>query len=221
MFYDLEYILMIVVTLIIGGAATAYVNSNLKKYSNVPISNGLTGAQAAQQMLRYYGITGVPVQVGAEGQDFFDPKTNSVTLSQSVYYGSSITATATACHEVGHAYQFAEGYMPMKVRSAIVPVVSLASNVWMLFFLAGIVLQILQLVDLAIIMYALVVLFGIVTLPVEFNASHRAMTYMGAIALPAEEQKGAFAVLRSCALTYVASALISAIQLLYLLGRRD
>ena len=215
MFFGLsyEYLLLIVVTLAIGGLATWYVNSQLKKYTRVPISNGLTGAEAARRMLAYYGVTNVAVHRGGPGQDFFDPRTNSVTLSPDAFDGRSITATATACHEVGHACQYAENYAPMKIRGAIVPVVNLASNAW-IFLLSN------QLTTLAIVMYAVVVLFQLVTLPVEFNASRRAMTYMDTIALPQSEQGGAFSVLRACALTYVAAALTSILQLLWLLGQR-
>lgn len=217
-----SYWLLIIVTLAIGGAATWYVNSQLKKYARVPISTGLTGADVARGMLSYYGISGVEVRRGAPGQDFFDPRTNSVTLGPDSYDGRSITATATACHEVGHAYQYAQGYAPMKVRGALVPVVNLASNAWMLLLLMGIILNIAGLTTLAIVMYAAVVLFQLVTLPVEFDASKRAMVYMGSIALPQAEQAGSFNVLRACALTYVAAALTSILQLLWLLiQRRD
>lgn len=213
------YLLLIVVTLAIGGFATWYVNSQLKKYSRVPISTGLTGAEAARRMLSYYGITGVEVHRGGPGQDFFDPRTNSVTLSPDAYEGRSITATATACHEVGHAYQYAQGYAPMKIRGALVPVVNLASNAWIFLLLMGVVLQITGLTTLAIIMYAAVVLFQLVTLPVEFDASRRAMVYMNSTALLQAEQAGSFSVLRACALTYVAAALTSVLQLLWLLGQ--
>lgn len=214
-----SYLLLIVVTLAIGGLATWYVNSQLRKYTRVPISNGLTGAEAARRMLSYYGVTNVAVNRGGAGQDFFDPRTNSVTLSPDAFDGRSITATATACHEVGHACQYAENYAPMKVRGALVPVVNLASNAWIFLLMIGIVMQISGLTTLAIIMYAAVVLFQVVTLPVEFNASRRAMTYMDTIALPQSEQGGAFSVLRACALTYVAAALTSVLQLLWLLGQ--
>lgn len=217
--FDYSYLLLIVVTLIIGGFATWYVNSQLKKYTHVPISNGYTGAEAARRMLSYYGVSGVEVRRGGAGQDFFDPRTNSVTLSPDAYDGRSITATATACHEVGHACQHAENYVPMKIRGAIVPAVNLASNAWIFLLMMGIFLQIAQLTTLAIIMYAAVVVFQLVTLPVEFNASRRAMTYMDTIALPQSEQTGAFNVLRACALTYVAAALTSILQLLWLLGQ--
>lgn len=216
---DYSYLALIVVTLAIGLGAQAYVNSKLTKYSNVRVANGLTGAQAARQMLAYYGIQGVEVHQGGHGQDFFDPRTNSVTLSPEAYSGSSVTATATACHEVGHACQYAADYTPMKVRTSIVPAVNLASNAWIFILLIGIFLHMAGLVWAAIIMYAVVVLFQLVTLPVEFNASRRAMAYMGSIGLPAGEQKGAFDVLRACAFTYLAAALTSILQLLWLLGQ--
>lgn len=217
-----SYLLIIGLTLVIGIASQGYVTSQLNKYQRVGTAGGYTGAQCAQQMLSYYGISGVTVHRGGEGQDFFDPRTNSVTLSPSAYDGRSITATATACHEVGHACQYAFGYTPMKVRGAIVPVVNLASNAWVFVLILGIIMNMIQLYNIAIIMYAAVVLFQVVTLPVEFNASRRAMAYMGEIGLSAPERKGAWNVLRACAFTYVAAALSSILQLLWLLGaRRD
>ena len=214
------YLLLIVVTLAIGGLATWYVNSQLKKYTHVPISTGLTGAEAARRMLMYYGIVDDEVHRGGPGQDFFDPRTNSVTLSPDAYAGRSITATATACHEVGHACQYAQGYAPMKIRGALVPVVNLASNAWIFLLMMGIFLNIAGLTTAAIVMYAAVVIFQLVTLPVEFNASQRAMAYMNTTGLPQAEQAGSFNVLRACALTYVAAALTSILQLLWLLGQR-
>ena len=195
------YFLLIAVTLIIGLGASGYVNSQLKKYSRVGISNGLTGAEAARRMLAFYGIRNVEVHRGGAGQDFFDPRSNSVTLSPEAYDGRTITATATACHEVGHAYQYAEGYAPMKVRGALVPAVNFASNAWIFLLMIGIFMQLAGLQMLAIVLYAVVVLFQVVTLPVEFNASSRAMTYMNTIGLPQSEQAGSYSVLRACALT--------------------
>ena len=222
MFFGLSngYLLLIVVTLIIGGFATWYVNSQLKKYAKVPISTGLTGAEAARRMLQYYGISGVEVRRGGPGQDFFDPRSNSVTLGPDSYDARTITATATACHEVGHAYQYAQGYAPMKIRGAIVPVVNLASNAWIFLLMIGIFMVSNELITLAVVMYAVVVAFQLVTLPVEFDASKRAMVYMGSTGLPQSEQSGSFSVLRACALTYVAAALTSILQLLWLLGQR-
>ena len=215
-----EYLLLIVVTLAIGGFATWYVNSQLRKYTKVPISTGLTGAEAARRMLQYHGVTGVEIRRGGPGQDFFDPRTNSVTLGPDSYDQRTITATATACHEVGHACQYAQGYAPMKIRGAIVPVVNLASNAWIFLLMLGILMNMGGLTTLAIIMYAVVVAFQLVTLPVEFNASRRAMAYMGSTGLPQSEQTGSWNVLRACALTYVAAALTSILQLLWLLGQR-
>ncbi len=216
--YD-GYLLFVITTLVIGLAAQAYVTGKLKKYSNVRASNGLTGAQVASQMLAYYGISNVEIRRGGNGQDFFDPRSNSVTLSPEAYDATSVTALATACHEVGHACQYATGYTPMKIRGAIVPVANVASNAWIFLLLIGFVMNLAGLVTAAIIMYAAVVLFQIVTLPVEFNASRRAMAYMGSIGLPDQERKGAFDVLRACAFTYVAAALVSILQLLWLLGQ--
>lgn len=217
---DSSYLLLILVTLGIGLGAQFYVNAKLKQYQRVPISNGLTGAECAYQMLAYYGVRNVIVQPGGPGQDFFDPRTNSVTLSPEVYSGRSVTATATACHEVGHACQFAADYTPMKIRGALVPAVSAVSNTWIFLLVAGVVLNMVGLVWIAIIMYAVAVLFQVVTLPVEFNASRRAMAYMGSIGLPQAEQKGAFDVLRACAFTYLAAALTSILQLLWMLGQQ-
>lgn len=216
-----SYLMLVVVTLIIGLGAQWYVNHKLKAYNHVANSTGLTGSEAARQMLAYYGITNVQVFRGGPGQDYFDPRSNSVTLSPEAYDGRTITATATACHEVGHACQFAQDYTPMKIRGAIVPAVNLASNAWIFLLMAGIFLHISGLTTAAIIMYAVVVLFQLVTLPVEFNASRRAMVYMGEIGLAQQEQAGAWNVLRACALTYVAAALTSILQLLWLLGQRQ
>ena len=121
---------------------------------------------------------------------------------------------------MGHACQYAQGYAPMKIRGALVPVVNLASNAWIFLLMLGIFMQITQLTTLAIVMYAAVVIFQLVTLPVEFNASQRAMAYMNTTGLPQAEQTGSFNVLRACALTYVAAALTSILQLLWLLGQR-
>ena len=191
------YLALVVVTLIIGLAAQGYVNHKLKKYSNVRNASGMSGAQMARQMLSYYGIHDVEIRRGGPGQDFFDPRSNSVTLSPEAFDACSVTATATACHEVGHACQYA----------------------WIFLLMIGIFMNLAGLITAAIIMYAAVVLFQLVTLPVEFNASRRAMAYMGTIGLPPAEQKGAFDVLRACAFTYLAAALTSILQLLWLLGQ--
>lgn len=215
----MSYAFLVIVTLIIGCAVTWDVNHQLKKYAKISISNGMTGSQAANTMLHHYGIYNVTVKMGHEGQDHFDPRDNSISLSPSVYNGRTITATATACHEAGHACQYAQNYAPMKVRGALVPVASLASNAWIFLLLAGIFLAWNNLVLAAIILYACVVLFELVTLPVEFNASNRAKTYMQLAGYQGADISGSSAVLRSCAMTYVAAALTSILQLLWLLGQ--
>jgi len=224
--YNLSYLLLIGVTLIIGLGASAYVKSKLKKYSHVPTATGLSGVEVAQRMLAAYGIPDVPIRQGKEGEDHYDPRSRSVSLSPSYYNGRSVTAIAVACHEVGHACQHAQSYTPMTVRSALFPVVSFTSNAWMFLLMAGIFLYSMNsfvpgdiCIWIAIGMYSFAVLFQIVTLPVEFNASKRAMDYMGTIGVIEGEKQGAFSVLRACALTYVAAALTSILQLLWLLAQ--
>ena len=222
------YLLLIIVSTIIGAGAQVYVNRQINKYQHVGTSTGFTGATAAQSMLSRYGVSNVPVSQGRSGQDFFDPRTNSITIDPHAYGSNSITAVATACHEVGHACQFAEGYSMMKIRTALVPVVNLSSNAWMIFLIIGISLVSAgsiapgnMLITIAVVLYAFAVLFHLITLPVEFNASHRAMNYLQEIGLPEAERAGAFSVLRACALTYVAAALVSVLQLLWILGQRN
>ena len=218
---SMSYLSLIVVTMVIGLGASWYVNRQINKYLHVPASTRVTGAQMAEMMLAANGVHGVQVYRGGPQQDHFDPRNNSITLDPEAYNGTSITAIATACHEAGHACQFAQGYTPMTVRGALVPAVNLASNAWVFLLVIGIVLQLEGLQALAIAMYAVVLVFQLVTLPVEFNASHRAMDYLSGVGVVSAERKGAFNVLRACALTYVAAALISVLQLLWLLSQRE
>lgn len=222
------YLFFILVSTAIGLGAQMYVKTQIGKYSQIRTSTGLTGQQSAAKMLAHHGIGGVGIKQGGEGQDFFDPTTNSVTLDPHAFSQPSITAMATGCHEVGHACQYAEGYGLMRFRSALVGPVNLASNAWMPFLFIGIMLYSAGsitggnlMIDIAVALYAAAVLFHLVTLPVEFNASHRAMNYLEAAGLPAEERAGAFNVLRACALTYVAAALVSILQLFWILGQRQ
>ena len=217
----MSYWMLIIITLALGMGASGYVRQQLSKYSQVRSSSGLTGAQAAEQMLRLNGVSGVTISKGNEGQDHYDPRSKTIALSPSVFDNCTVTAYATACHEVGHACQHAQGYLPLNVRSAIVPVANLASSAWIFVLFMGIFFQMTQLIDVAIIMYALVVLFQVVTLPVEFNASHRALNYMKSINMPQAELTASYSVLRACALTYVAAALASLLQLVWLLGMRN
>ena len=213
-----SYLMLIVATLVIGMGAQWYVNHKLKTYSHVANSTGLTGAEAARQMLSYYGISNVQVFRGGPGQDYFDPRSNSVTLDPDAYHTTSITAVATAVHEMGHATQHAEGYGMMKFRSALVPVVNLCSNAWIIIFMIGLFAGAAggAFIKLAIIMFAATLLFQLVTLPVEFDASRRGLTYLKASGMNGAELAGASNVLRACALTYVAAALTSLLQLIYM-----
>lgn len=213
-----SYLMLIVLTMAIGAGASWWVNHQLKKFQHVPSTTRITGYQMATGMLEYYGVKGVRVLPGAPGEDFFNPVDMTIKLGPESFNGSSITAMATACHEVGHACQHAQGYQPMKVRSALVPVANFTQNTWIFILLIGIFLNMAGFVYLAIAFYAVAVLFQIVTLPVEFDASHRALVYMQTVGLPGGEIAGSKSVLTACALTYVAAALVSVIQLLYLLS---
>ena len=222
---SMSYLSLIVVTMVIGMGASWYVNRQINKYLHVPASTRVTGAQMAEMMLAANGVHGVQVYRGGPQQDHFDPRNNSITLDPDAFGGTSITAIATACHEAGHAIQFAQGYAPMKIRGALVPAVNFASNAWVFLLMFGIFMQLSGLTTLAIVMYAVVVLFQLVTLPVEFNASKRALaTLEGCAILDSDELSGARAVLGAAAMTYVASALQSILNLLRLLvisGRGD
>lgn len=213
------YFGVMILTLIIGGGAQLYVASQLRKYSHVPSSYGVTGAEMARRMSVDKGISHVGILRGGPNQDFFDPRSNSVTLGTEAYGQYSITAIATAVHEMGHASQYAEGYAFMKFRSALVPVVNFCSNAWMIIFMLGLLMGAAggtTLMKVGIIMFAAVLLFQLVTLPVEFDASRRGLAYLQATGMNQAELSGAYSVLRACALTYVAAALTALLQLLYM-----
>ena len=216
----LSYLLVIVVTLVLGLGSQAWIKRTYSKWSKVPVSSGMTGAEAARRMLDNNGLHNVGIDlIKGELTDNFDPRSNTLHLSQAVYSGRTVAATAIACHEAGHAIQHATGYTPIRVRTAIVPVVSVASNIWIFLLLFGIFLNMMGLVWIGVIMYACVVVFQLVTLPVEFDASGRALrTISATMPLSHEQNEGAAAVLRAAAFTYVASALASLLQLLYFLG---
>ena len=213
------YFGVMILTLIIGGGAQLYVTSQLRKYSHVPSSYGVTGAEMARRMSVDKGISHVGILRGGPNQDFFDPRSNSVTLGTEAYGQYSITAIATAVHEMGHASQYAEGYTFMKFRSALVPVVNFCSNAWMIIFMLGLLMGAAggtTLMKVGIILFAAVLLFQLVTLPVEFDASRRGLAYLQATGMNQAELSGAYSVLRACALTYVAAALTALLQLLYM-----
>jgi Zn-dependent membrane protease YugP len=212
------YIVFLVPPLLFGLAVQAWLKRTVGRNSNVPVHTGLTGAQVARQILDRNGLTEVPVHHAAGGalSDHYDPRKRAVFLSETVHDHASVTGTAVAAHEVGHAIQHARAYVPMQIRSAIFPVVAFASSFWTILLIGGLVLGALGLVQLAILLYAVAVLFHFVTLPVEFDASRRAGQQLRALGLVTTgEGQGVNRVLRAAALTYVAGALAALTQLLY------
>ncbi|MGI6221050.1 MAG: zinc metallopeptidase [Coriobacteriales bacterium] len=217
---SIGYLSVILIALVLGLGSQAWIKRTYAKWSRVPISSGMTGAEAARRMLDSNGLYGVDIDmISGQLSDNYDPRTNTLHLSRDVYGGRTVAATAIACHEAGHAIQHATGYTPIKVRKAILPIASMASNIWIFLLFIGFFMNMIGLVWAAIIMYACVVLFQLVTLPVEFDASGRALrAIQGSFPLSHEQNDGAAAVLRSAAFTYVAAALASLLQLLYFIG---
>ncbi len=214
----MSYLSLVIVTIVIGFATQTYINSSFKKYSRRENTAGITGAQAARRMLNDNGLHDVEIRrVSGDLTDHYDPKTRTVSLSDSVYGERSVSALAVACHECGHAVQHARGYVPLRLRTALVPVANFGSSAWIILLMVGIFLNIMELYLLAILLYSFAVLFQVVTLPVEFNASARALAYINGGAFGGKN-KGASTVLRAAALTYVAAALTSILQLLYYLS---
>ena len=228
MFYmDQYYFILILPAMIIAMIAQSRVQSSFQRYSRVASRRGITGAQAARRILDAYGLNHVQIQhIAGNLSDHYDPTTNVVRLSDSVYGSTSIASIGVAAHEVGHAIQHAHGYFPIKVRTAIIPITNLGSNLSMPLLFAGILFSAPSLVNLGIILFSTMTVFQLVTLPVEFNASSRALAILEQdYILEAEEIDGAKKVLSAAAMTYVAALITSAAQLLRLIllfgGRRN
>lgn len=218
--FDPAYLLLVIVSTALGMATQGYIKSTYATWSRVPLAGSSTGAQIAERMLADEGVSGVRVEpIAGELTDNFDPRDNVLHLSASNLHGGSVASAAVACHEAGHAVQHARGFVPGRIRTAIVPVVNLASQSWMLVFFAGAFLGLVGLLRLAVALFAFSVVFQVVTLPVEFDASRRAVAYIESSGMGPEAVRGARKVLSAAALTYVAAALVSVLQLLYLLGR--
>jgi Zn-dependent membrane protease YugP len=222
------YFAFMIPPLLIGLGVQAWLKRTFAKYSNVELSSGLQGVQVARQILDRNGLEEVPVQTSPGGplSDHYDPRKKALFLSEPVYYPPTVAAAAVAAHETGHALQDARGYAPLKIRSAIYPAVAFASTAWIWLLLIGAVLGALNLVALALVLYAVAVAFHIVTLPVEFNASRRAAGQLRELGLVgAGESEGVQKVLNAAALTYVAGALAALSLLLYyaliFFGNRD
>lgn len=223
---DYYYYLLVIPALIFALWAQANVKSTFHKYSGVSLRQGCTGADAAAAILRQNGIYDVRVERTAGTlSDHYSPKEKVVRLSADVYDSTSAAAVGVAAHEVGHAIQHATGYAPLKVRNAIIPVTSVASKLSMPFVILGIVLNFAPLVSAGVIFFGLATLFQLITLPVEFNASSRAVAALPSVLYLDERQLGDVRkVLRAAALTYVASlavSLASFLRILLLFGRRN
>ena len=215
----LTYIIIMVVGMVISGAAAFWVRSSYKKYSKQPSASGLTGAQTARMILDRNNLSNVRVEpVAGQLTDHYDPRTKTVRLSEGNFGQNSIAAVSVAAHEVGHAIQDATGYVPMKLRSGLFPVVAFSSQMWLPLFFVGIFVGAPLFIQLAAILFAAVLAFHGGTLPVEINASTRAyglLTRYGI--LSQSEAIGTRRVLTAAALTYIAAALTAFLTLLYLL----
>ena len=225
--YDYWGLLFIIPALLLGLIAQAVMKSTYNKYSKVQSRSGLTGFAAARRILDDAGLQNVPIEcVQGELTDHFDPKANVLRLSEGVYKSPSVAAIGVAAHECGHAIQYAGGYAPMKLRGALVKTTNFSSSFSFIVVFLGLLFGIVQLAWIGVALFGVVVLFQLVTLPVEFDASSRAIRILGGY-LPAEENAGVKKVLTAAAMTYVAALLGAILQLLRLIlivsgsGRND
>lgn len=221
--FDWTYLVIILPCILISLIASSRVNSTFKRYATQISMRNITGAEAAQRVLSANGVRNVRIEhVSGNLTDHYDPKANVIRLSDNVYSSASTAAIGVACHEAGHAVQYAQGYFPIKIRSAIIPITNIGSKLAMPLILLGILVSTLGnysniLIDLGIACFALSVVFQLITLPVEFNASRRALEAIdNSNLLTPEEQKGAKKTLSAAAMTYVAALAVSLAQLLRL-----
>lgn len=221
--FDWTYLLLVLPCVILALWASANVKSTFRRYSDQFSARRITGAQAAEQVLHANGVTDVTISyVGGDLTDHYDPRSNTISLSENVYNSTSTAAIGVACHEAGHAVQYAENYVPIKLRAAIIPLTNIGSKLATPLILLGIILSFYEdfsyfFVYLGIALFGLSVIFQLITLPVEFNASRRAMrAIQDSGMLTAEEQKGARKTLTAAALTYVAALAVALAQLLRL-----
>ncbi len=228
--FDMTYITLVLPCIIFSMLASSRVNSTFKKYSKQISQRRLTGAQAAERVLRANGVRGVRIdRVSGNLTDHYDPKTNVIRLSDSVYDNPSTAAIGVACHEAGHAVQYAQNYAPIRLRAAVIPITNFGSKLAMPLILLGILLNFMgefsyMFIYLGIACFGLSLVFQLITLPVEFNASRRAMTAIEQNELlTKDEQQGAKKTLSAAAMTYVAATAVAFAQLLRLImlfGRR-
>ena len=224
-YFDPWYLLLVLPAVILAGIAQLWVQSTFRKYSKVGTLRGVTGREASEEIQRRNGIT-LPVErVGGNLTDHYDPRAGVIRLSDSVFNSASVASIGVAAHEAGHAVQYAEGYVPIKIRNAIIPISQFGSSLSMPVLLIGLLFNYGVLVQLGIILFSTVALFQLVTLPVEFDASAKALRTLDNFQiLEPQETKMAGKVLKAAALTYVAALLSSLAQLLRLVllyGRRN
>lgn len=226
-YFDYYYLILVVPALLLAIWAQVQVKTTYRKYSRVPNSRGMTGAYAAQAVLNFYGITDVRIErVSGNLTDHYDPRSKVIRLSDGVYNSSTVAAIGIACHEAGHAAQHAENYAPIKIRNAIIPVCNIGSTIGIPLALIGWIFSFSILIYVGLGLYAAVFIFQVATLPVEFNASRRAIKVIDETQLLRDDEiGGAKKVLAAAAMTYVASMLVSLANLLRLLlrfsNRRD
>ncbi len=221
MFFDPLYMLMLLPALLLAGIASLITRSTFARYARVPASSGVTGAEAAERLLARGGVGGVRIErAGGFLSDHYDPQARALRLSPEVYDSDSLSAIGVACHEAGHALQHAGRYAPLGLRSALVPVTQISSIAPYIILPIGFLIGSLALVKLGIALFAVVVLFSLVTLPVEWDASARAKRLMVASGIvSAGEQQRAGQVLNAAFLTYIAAAVSALLTLLYFLVR--
>jgi Zn-dependent membrane protease YugP len=216
------FVICTVPPLLFGLWAQLQVKRTFKRYSQVPTANGLTGAQAAAEVLRVSGLSGVTIRpVAGQLSDHYDPRSRTLNLSENVGQAATVAALGVAAHEAGHAVQDAQGYKPMRIRQTLVPAATIGSQLWFLPVFLGLILGSLGLVNIGLALFLAVVVFQLVTLPVEFDASRRAVAALeGGGLLGTTEMDGARAVLRAAALTYVAALAVSIGQFIFFFLRR-
>ena len=221
---DMTYVVLVLPFVLLSLWASSNVNRTFRKYSRQHSVRRLTGAEAAQRVLMANGVSGVRIErISGNLTDHFDPRTNVIRLSDDVYGNTSTAAIGVACHEAGHAVQYAQDYAPIKLLAAIIPLTNFGSQIAMPLILAGLLFSFLGrfsdvLIYMGIAAFAMSLVFQLVTLPVEFNASHRAMQAIAQTnLLTEEEQKGARKTLTAAAMTYVAATAVALTQLLRLI----
>lgn len=224
MILDMSYIILVMPAVLFSLWASSQVNSTFKRYSGQQIRCGMTGSEAARMILNANGLRDVRIEhIAGNLTDHYDPSTNVICLSDSVYSGSTPAAIGVAAHECGHAVQHATGYFPIRIRTAIVPITNIGSQLAMPLILLGIIFsvsnpQLISLAYLGVLCFSLCALFQLVTLPTEYNASSRAIAALeGCSKLTDDEIYGSKKVLNAAALTYVAALAVSIMQLLHLL----